>query len=254
MLPVQLATWELSDRLKDAVVRVRKHETEVVSCCDGHKADILGELDVIFGDVHAAGTKSLFEVDGMWHCVYLCSHLLKTSPDSLRFVKHVFSRIMDFVLTLYPESPHIWSEEELETAKAEVDFGRRVTDAMISPTGTTPAELYELNEVLEIMWMTIRRATYQSQAIELLARVSSSQLHIADQLGVLAKHQLKLIEQQTAIMHRFDEQDRKMEHMNLVASVCTIVAAVLALIQVVPLIGQFLDFIGRFLTTLFMAL
>lgn len=243
MLPVQLATWDLAGQLREAEKRAAEHLTEVASCCDGHKTDLADRIAGFINDEHLAGLRSRVSGEDMRHRISLCRYLLVTNTDSTKFVKQVLLSISNFVWNLYPETAILWSVEDLESAKAEAEFGRRVTRAMMSPIGETPKELFELNAILEVIAAQLCRATYQGQAMELMARISSNQLELVDQQGALAKQQVRLIDQQgtlaeqqleligqqTRIMERFDEQDRKMESMHRWLNRCTIAAFFVAL-------------------------
>lgn len=231
MLPVQLATWDLAGQLREAEKQAAEHLTEVASCCDGHKTDLANRIAGFVNDEYLAGLRSRVSGEDMRHRISLCRYLLVTNTDSTKFVKQVLLSISNFVWNLYPETAFLWSVEDLESAKAEAEFGRRVTRAMLSPIGETPKELFELNAILEVIAAQLCRATYQGQAMELMACISSNQL--------------ELIGQQTRIIERFDEQDKKMERVNKFIrgfSIAAAVAAILSLVlQAAALVVQILD-------------
>lgn len=244
MLPVQLATWDLAGQLREAEKRASEHLTELASCCDGHKTDLANRIAGFVNDEYLAGLRSRVSDEDMRHRISLCRYLLVANTDSTKFVKQVLLSISNFVWNLYPETAILWSVEDLESAKAEAEFGRRVTRAMLSPIGETPKELFELNAILELIAAQLCRATYQGQAMELMARISSNQLELVDQQGALtrqqvrlidqqgalAEQQLELIGQQTCIMERFDKQSRQMERMNKWINRFSIAAAIAAIL------------------------
>lgn len=217
-LPVQFATLDILEKTVRCAVDVRLSASEIAASIDDVGAvrrslKVAQDQDVKVGDM-----ESMLDSENMRHRFGVCEYILM-AKGAQDLIESIAGYVEQFAAALYPTHPYVWSESELESAKAEAEFGARAVGAVLDGTSSRAPELRSLYSALDILRTQLRGATYQGQAMELQSRISVAQL--------------ELIGQQAEVLRRFDEQDRKMERMNRWInrfSIAAAIAAVAALI------------------------
>ena len=238
-LPIQVATSEVARDVARRAAALRESAQAIADNATDHRAVEDSLKSAEGNDSNLASMKSSLTSESMGHRLGVCRYVLMTQGMA-KLVDLVTGYVATFVGALYPEHPYVWSEDELESAKAEAAFAVAATRAMTCGALAVPDELAKLQSATLALNDLLRVATYQGQAMELQARISASQL--------------ELVAQQAEVLNRFDEQNKKMGCMNKLVSVCTIAAAVIAAIQVAPLVWQFICFVFQGVAGLIAAL
>lgn len=230
LLPIQSATKADIKKIRGLLEALRKEEASVVDFCSHYSDKIISLIE-----------ETLEELDGNeWSrrselglLLFGCKESLMWGPDSKQFVDVAVSQFEALINDLYSDNAKRWNESDLNLAKTGAAFAERITSIMVSAGLDAPSILLKVNVSYSIVSARLNSVTYQSQVSELAASISSIQLDLVDQLGILAEQQLKLIRQQTEMMHRFEDQSRQMEGINRLInrfSIAAAIAAILALI------------------------
>ena len=197
-LPVQLETFELARDVARRVRTVRLSASELASSIDD--AEVRRRLRVAQDpDIDVGDMTSCLDAGNMRHRFGVCLYVL-TTKGMAELIASIARYLEQFVGTLYPERLYVWSEVELESAKAEAAFARRALDSILGGAHSAAPELRGLCASVDVLNDILLRVTYQGQAMELLAQISAVQL--------------KLISQQAEVLDRFDKQNKEMERMN----------------------------------------
>lgn len=229
-LPIQVATSEIARDVARRVAALRESAQAIADNATDLKAVEESLRNAEGDDSKLTCMKSSLSSDSMGHRLDVCRYVLMTQ-GMVGLIESASNYIETFVGALYPERPYVWSEDELESAKAEASFAVAAVRAIADGAASVPDELGKLFVALDALRDQLRVATYQGQAMELQARISAAQL--------------ELVAQQAEVLMRFDEQDRKMERMNKLVSKCTIAATAIAVIQVAPVVWQFICFVVK---------
>ena len=217
-LPIQVATSEVARDVARRAAALRESAQAIADNVTDRKAVEESLRNAEGDDSKLACMKSSLSSDSMGHRLGVCRYVLMTQ-GMVGLIESVSNYIETFVGALYPDRPYVWSEDELESAKAEAAFAVAATRAITHGAMSVHEALSGLFSAAFAMYDLLRVATYQGQAMELQARISAAQL--------------ELVAQQAEVLKRFDEQDRKMERVNRWInrfSFAAAVAAILALI------------------------
>lgn len=217
-LPIQIATSEIARDVARRAAALRESAQAIADNVTDRKAVEESLRNAEGDDSKLACMTSSLSGESMGHRIGVCRYVLMTQ-GMVGLIESVSNYIETFVGTLYPEHPFVWSEDELESAKAEAAFAVAATRAITHGAMSVHEALSGLFSAAFAMYDLLMVATYQGQAMELQARISAAQL--------------ELIAQQAEVLMRFDEQDKKMERVNRWInrfSFAAAVAAILALI------------------------
>ena len=222
-LPIQVATSEVARDVARRAAALREAAQAIADNVTDLGAVKVALEKAVENDPTFAGMTSTLSGESVGHRIGVCRYVLMTQ-GMVGLIEYVSNYIEAFVGTLYPEHPYVWSEDELESAKAEAAFAVAATRAITHGAMSVHEALSGLFPATFAMYDLLRVATYQGQAMELQARISAAQL--------------ELIAQQAEVLKRFDEQDKKMERVNRWINRFSIVAALAA---VAALFLQVLD-------------
>lgn len=220
-LPIQLETLETAREVAVRAEDVNRSAAEIAATITNVKAVSSSLRCSMESGAGYLDLKSILDSESMGHRLSICADAL-AKEGIAGLIKTVVRYIDTFISVLYPERVYVWSEAQLETAKAETKFASSAIKAIGRGTTAVSAKLADLYSYLSMLDDLLEDATYRGQAMELQVRISAAQL--------------ELVAQQAEVLRRFDEQDKQMAQMNDLVSWCTIAATVIAFVQAAPLV------------------
>lgn len=221
MLPVQALTFGIARPILESARRGSDNIAQIMEVLSDKKPEVSRkimrlknreDLDGYFSSITDGSITDRF--GSLWLAV------AEPTDENIRnLILLSLFYIEIFVEILYPENPYVWTETDFETAKAEAKFGHLILGALMEELGGSFDSLCDIDCRLAVISKELDKTTYVGQTM----RLQSS----------IAIMQLELVNQQSTIMKRFDEQDKRMSCMTKVINVCSIVAAVATVLSLV---------------------